>query len=48
MRVGEKLQGEQVRALLAALLLIIGVRLGIDLISRPDDLYSIVVMSSGT
>lgn len=47
-RVGEKLQGEQVRALLAALLLVIGVRLGIDLISRPDDLYSIVVMSSGT
>ena len=47
-RVGERLPGEQLRALLATLLLFIGLRLGIDLISRPDDLYSIVVMTPGS
>ena len=46
-RVGEKLPAEQLRALLATLLLLIGLRLGIDLFTRPADIYSIVVMAPG-
>lgn len=40
-RAAEKLPAEQLRALLAALLLLIGLRLGYELISPPEDLYSI-------
>lgn len=40
-RAGERLHGEQLRALLAALLLLIGLRLGYDLITPPSDIYSI-------
>jgi len=40
-RAGEKLKGEQLRALLAILLLLIGLRLAFDLVTPPDDLYSI-------
>ena len=41
-RAAEKMPAEQLRALLAAILLLIGMRLGYDLISPPDDPYSIV------
>ncbi|KQW31817.1 permease [Rhizobium sp. Root274] len=42
-RVGQKLRGEQLRALLALLVLAVGVRLAIELIVPPDDIYSIVI-----
>ena len=41
-RAAEKMPAEQLRALLAAILLLIGMRLGYDLISTPADPYSIV------
>ncbi len=43
LRVGQKLRGEQLRALLALLVLAVGVRLAIELIVTPKDIYSIAV-----
>jgi uncharacterized membrane protein YfcA len=40
-RAGERLKGEQLRALLALMLLLIGLRLAYGLVTPPDDLYSI-------
>ncbi|MGB6086433.1 sulfite exporter TauE/SafE family protein [Parvibaculum sp.] len=40
-RVAERMPAEQLRALLAALLLLIGLRLGYELVSPPEDPYSI-------
>ena len=40
-RAAERLPAEQLRALLAALLLLIGLRLGYDLFTPPADVYSI-------
>lgn len=40
-RVGQKLRGEQLRALLALLVLAVGVRLAVALVTTPRDLYSI-------
>jgi uncharacterized membrane protein YfcA len=42
-RVGQKLRGEQLRALLALLVLAVGIRLGLDLVLPPDEIYSVVV-----
>ncbi len=44
---GEKLKGEQLRALLAILVLAVCLRLGIDLILMPETLYSIAAISGG-
>lgn len=41
-RAAEKMPAEQLRALLAAILLLIGLRLGYDLVSTPPDLYSVI------
>ena len=41
-RVGQKLKGEQLRALLAILILAVGVRLAFGLVSMPADLFSVV------
>ena len=41
-RVGQKLRGEQLRALLALLVLAVGARLAVDLVVTPADIYSIV------
>ncbi|HCX69431.1 sulfite exporter TauE/SafE family protein [Parvibaculum sp.] len=41
-RAAEKMPAEQLRALLAAILLLIGMRLGYDLVSTPPDLYSVI------
>lgn len=41
-RMAEKMPAEQLRALLAAILLFIGLRLGYDLVVTPDDLYSVI------
>ena len=38
---GGRLKGEQLRFLLAALVLMVCLRIGWDLISRPSELYSI-------
>ncbi|MBP2447524.1 sulfite exporter TauE/SafE family protein [Rhizobium leguminosarum] len=45
-RVGQKLRGEQLRALLGLLVLAVGVRLAIALVVTPADIYS-VVMGAG-
>lgn len=39
--VGQKLQGEQLRALLAAMVVAVCVKMGFDLVIHPADLYSI-------
>nr|WP_272213155.1 sulfite exporter TauE/SafE family protein [Marinicella sp. W31]MDC2879102.1 sulfite exporter TauE/SafE family protein [Marinicella sp. W31] len=41
-RVGQKLKGEQLRALLALLILAVGVRLAFGLVVTPTDLFSVV------
>ncbi len=40
-RVGQKLRGEQLRALLALLVLAVALRLGFDLFVRPESVYSL-------
>ncbi|PCJ70322.1 MAG: permease [Rhodobiaceae bacterium] len=40
-RAGQKLRGEQLRALLGLLVLLVALRLGFDLVVEPDDLYSL-------
>ncbi|MBB4583014.1 hypothetical protein GGE45_005378 [Rhizobium aethiopicum] len=45
-RVGQKLRGEQLRALLGLLVLAVGLRLAIALVVTPADVYS-VVMGTG-
>ena len=44
---GEKLKGEQLRFLLAALVLLVCLRLGWDLVVRPGELYSISSIAGG-
>ncbi|MFB2549744.1 sulfite exporter TauE/SafE family protein [Ensifer soli] len=41
-RAGQKLRGEQLRALLALLVLSVGLRLGVELVLTPEDVYSVV------
>ena len=40
-RVGQKLKGEELRALLALLVLIVSARLALDLFITPDDMFSV-------
>jgi uncharacterized membrane protein YfcA len=40
-QVGVKLKGEQLRALLALLVILVCIKLGLDLVIKPDDLFSI-------
>jgi uncharacterized membrane protein YfcA len=42
-RVGQKLRGEQLRALLGLLVLAVGLRLAVELVVTPDDIYSIAI-----
>tara|TARA_R110002012_G_scaffold35788_3_gene101812 strand:+ start:89327 stop:90253 length:927 start_codon:yes stop_codon:yes gene_type:complete len=46
-RVGQKMRGEQLRAGLALLVLGVGIRLGLDLVLPPDEIYSVVSGSFG-
>jgi uncharacterized membrane protein YfcA len=46
-RFGAQLRGEQLRALLALLVLAVAVKLARDLGIRPEDLYSVVVEGGG-
>jgi uncharacterized protein len=41
-RVGQRLRGEQLRALLALLVLAVGIRLAIEIIIPPEHIYSVV------
>jgi uncharacterized membrane protein YfcA len=40
-RAGQKIRGERLRLLLGLLVLLVGIRFAVDLVLRPDDLYSI-------
>jgi hypothetical protein len=46
-RAGQKLKGEQLRALLALLVVAVCVRLAVGLLITPDELYSMSVMTTG-
>nr|WP_281517388.1 sulfite exporter TauE/SafE family protein [Ferranicluibacter rubi] len=46
-RVGQKLRGEQLRALLALLVLAVGIRLAVELVLPPADIYSVISSGSG-
>ncbi len=46
-RAGAKLRGEQLRGLLAVLVLSVALKLLYDLVTTPDDLYSIAVRAAG-
>lgn len=47
-RVGQKLRGEQLRALLGLLVLAVGIRLAIALVVTPDEFYSIALQGFGS
>tara|TARA_B100001939_G_scaffold338017_1_gene343120 strand:- start:9263 stop:10204 length:942 start_codon:yes stop_codon:yes gene_type:complete len=40
-RVGAKLGGEQLRILLAVLVLVVGAKMGVDLVVEPDEVYTV-------
>jgi uncharacterized protein len=44
---GQHLRGEQLRFLLAALVLLVCVRIAYDLVVQPADIYSIVFTQEG-
>ena len=44
-RAGQKLRGEQLRALLALMVLAVALRILFDLVARPSNLYSIVPLA---
>lgn len=46
-RVGQQLRGEQLRALLALLVLAVGIRLAVELVIPPKDIYSVVSAAAG-
>ena len=46
-RAGQKLKGEQLRALLAVMVLAVAIRLLFDLLLKPDELYSISPLVGG-
>jgi hypothetical protein len=46
-RAGQKLKGEQLRALLALMVVAVCVRLAVGLLITPDELYSMSVMTTG-
>jgi hypothetical protein len=45
-RAGQRLKGEQMRAILGVLVLAVSLRLGIDLIVEPSELYSLSRLES--
>ncbi|HXV32310.1 MAG TPA: sulfite exporter TauE/SafE family protein [Sinorhizobium sp.] len=46
-RVGQRLRGEQLRALLALLVLAVGIRLAIELVIPPENIYSVISAGFG-
>jgi len=46
-RVGQRLRGEQLRALLALIVLGVGVKLLLDLVNQPDELFSLTRIGVG-
>jgi len=47
-RAGQKMRGERLRFLLGLLVLAVGIRFALDLVLRPDSLYAIRLMDTGT
>ncbi len=45
-RIGTKLKGEQLRSLLAFLVLLVCAKIGLDLVLTPDDVYSIRILGA--
>jgi uncharacterized protein len=45
---GKYLRGEQLRAMLAVLVLAVALRFGLSLILRPNDIYSMAVLGVGS
>ena len=43
-QLGQKLRGEHLRALLGLLVLAVGMRFAVNLVLKPDELYSISVL----
>ncbi|MEP0583402.1 MAG: sulfite exporter TauE/SafE family protein, partial [Roseibium sp.] len=43
-RMGQNLRGDQLRLLLALLVLLVGMRFAVDLLLTPEDFYSIAIM----
>jgi uncharacterized membrane protein YfcA len=46
-KAGQKLRGEQLRALLALMVLAVALRLAVDLFIRPDNVYSLSIPGMG-
>jgi uncharacterized membrane protein YfcA len=46
-KAGQKLRGEQLRALLALLVLAVAIRLAVDLFVTPPNLYSLAGVGEG-
>jgi uncharacterized membrane protein YfcA len=46
-RAGQKLRGEQLRALLAMMVLAVAIRLLLDLVLKPSELFSIAPLAAG-
>jgi hypothetical protein len=46
-RAGQKLRGEQLRAMLAIMVLAVAIRLLFDLVLKPSELYSITPVLAG-
>lgn len=46
-RAGQRLRGEQLRALLALLVLAVAIRLAVDLFATPNDIYSLASLGEG-
>jgi uncharacterized membrane protein YfcA len=44
---GQRLRGEQLRALLAIIVLGVGIKLLVDLLTQPEELYSVTRMGFG-
>jgi hypothetical protein len=47
MQMGMKLKADQLRGLMALLVLAVAIQLSVGLVSTPDDLYSIELAGSG-
>ena len=46
-RAGTWLRGEQLRGLLALMVLVVGAKLAFDLVVEPDDVYSLAPLIGG-
>jgi hypothetical protein len=47
-RLGARLRGDQIRILLALMVLAVALQLGLNLVVRPADLYSVQAVTTAT